>query len=666
MKPQFDSVTHYFDQQHQFFTKMDVHFNHQRKQLRAILLFPYRQKGYFILDSVEVFFDNKWVKKRGNVDQYGMALTNHHAVILLSQQMDHLEQGAKRQLDHRFYELVKTLASRIKGELSSFYPLNCQVSPDSMSILTTFEINGEEVEGIIETNFYFASTMDDEQIIQKLLTNYKNQIVSNIDKMKLVRVESKEVQKTFMTTIPVLNPVSSEKYEHELIHVSIFAQGYCENCKDVVNQHIKSNLKINLQDPDKHKLNLLITVLDDKFVCEQCHNLVMKEKIIIQDRDSGKRVIERSLNDLLFLGNMKDQQTLKKIVMNAYEHSEYFQEQKEAFWDAYTYIAVVKWNIFIEELTKKELQWITQYEGMELPTNASKSELLSIVRKLNISEEQKRILWRKVNEVVIEHYLFITIFGWDMKKESEIIGINRASFIFQYLPVPQSLHWIRQQLIDYFAHVSEHASQRIMDMQKENETQKQQNHLLQQENGRLTQRLGEANKRISLLEQASYRKSSERNKDDVIKIHGLKGLVEELKAEVAQLTSLIPESMETKESVQLTEKHNEQKNDKVEEILTGQNILILGGYRSKGHIEENGYTVYTHEARNLDPHYYEYLYKADLIIILTRYISHHAMWEAKEYAILEQKPIFYSTFTNIPTILKEAASEYIKIIGKKV
>ena len=298
---------------------------------------------------------------------------------------------------------------------------------------------------------------------------------------------------------------------------------------------------------------------------------------------------------------------------------------------------------------------------MELPKNASKSELVSLVRKLNVSEEQKRILWRKVNEVVIEHYLFITIFGWDMKKESEIIGINRASFIFQYIPVPQSLHWIRQVLIRYFAHVSEHASQRIMDLQKENETQKQQNHLLQQENGRLTQRLGEANKRISLLEQASYKKSSERNKEDIIKIHGLKGLVEELKAEIAHLSTVIPDSKETKESVQLTEKHNEQKNDKVEEILTGKNILILGGYRSKGHIKENGYSVYTHEARNLDPHYYEYLDKADLIIILTRYISHHAMWDAKEYAILEQKPIFYSTFTNIPTILKEAASEYAKM-----
>ena len=139
-------------------------------------MFPYYQKGHFVLDSVEVYYDNKWVTKRGNLDQYGMALIKHPAVILLGQQMAHLEQGAKNQLDDRFHKLVKKLASRIKDELSSFYHLNCQVSPDSMSILTTFEINGEEFEGIIETNFYFTSTMDDRQVMEQLLTNYKNQI----------------------------------------------------------------------------------------------------------------------------------------------------------------------------------------------------------------------------------------------------------------------------------------------------------------------------------------------------------------------------------------------------------------------------------------------------------------------------------------------------------
>ncbi|MFZ0447082.1 MAG: hypothetical protein WAM95_21110 [Bacillus sp. (in: firmicutes)] len=53
-----------------------------------------------------------------------------------------------------------------------------------------------------------------------------------------------------------------------------------------------------------------------------------------------------------------------------------------------------------------------------------------------------------------------------------------------------------------------------------------------------------------MLEQASYSISSERNKEDIIKIHGLKGLVEELKAEIARLSPFIHDAEETKESVQ--------------------------------------------------------------------------------------------------------------------
>ena len=49
-----------------------------------------------------------------------MALIKHLAVILLGQQMAQLEQGAKNQLDDRFHELVKKLASRIKDEYHLF------------------------------------------------------------------------------------------------------------------------------------------------------------------------------------------------------------------------------------------------------------------------------------------------------------------------------------------------------------------------------------------------------------------------------------------------------------------------------------------------------------------------------------------------------------------
>ena len=93
-----------------------------------------------------------------------------------------------------------------------------------------------------------------------------------------------------------------------------------------------------------------------------------------------------------------------------------------------------------------------------------------------------------------------------------------------------------------------------------------------------------------MLEQASYRISSERNKRGYYKNPWIKRISGRVKGGDYPLINLYPRCRrQTKESVQLTEKQNEQKNEAVEEILTGKNILILGGYRSKGHIEANGY-----------------------------------------------------------------------------
>lgn len=186
--------------------------------------------------------------------------------------------------------------------------------------------------------------------------------------------------------------------------------------------------------------------------------------------------------------------------------------------------------------------------------------------------------------------------------------------------------------------------------------QQKQMHEINQENGRLTQKLGDAYKRMSQLEQERFTISDEiRSKDDILKIQHLKGLIEELKGEIDRLSREVVTEEEIEE-VDLTNEPVEQEADSLEEILKGKNILILGGYRPKQDIEEKTYTIFAHDARTIGPEFYEYLKKADIIVLLTRYISHRAMWEAKEYAILEQKSIYYTSFTNIPTILNEIVS----------
>ncbi|MFX3625133.1 MAG: DUF2325 domain-containing protein [Ectobacillus sp.] len=94
-------------------------------------------------------------------------------------------------------------------------------------------------------------------------------------------------------------------------------------------------------------------------------------------------------------------------------------------------------------------------------------------------------------------------------------------------------------------------------------------------------------------------------------------------------------------------------------MLKGKHILILGGYREKQVQQEQDYTISTHSARTIDPSFYDALKQADILVILTRYISHRAMWEAKEFAILEEKSVYYSTFTNVSAILDEVAGKML-------
>ena len=650
VKPHLDKMIHFFDHQHQFFMKAEVHFNHHDQQLRAILLFPFKQKGQFILDKIDVFYNNQWVMKRGNPNLYGMTLTNHNSIIWLSQHVYTIETEAKLRLENHFQKFVQTLADRIEAEISLFYPIQCEVAHDSLSILTIFNLNGEEYEGVIETNNYFESIMDEVETINQLLSNYTSQILNNIEKIKIVQAEHGDgSRKTYITTIPITNPVETEGYQDQLL-INVYAKGFCDYCQQHVYQSIKSNVKINPSELEKQQLDLLITVLGDQFICEHCHNIVDKEKIVMKNAITEKIFAERFKEELDLLGNTHDQDFYKKLVLEAVEHKHYFHEHQEVFWKTYSFIASQQWESFISELTKNELEYVLTQFLSALPARATKEELLYQVHKLNLIESQKGVFWRKANELLIDYYLNITIFGWNIKKEREIIGEKRANFIFQYLPIPESLKKIHQKRIDVR---SKSAESNLISV--ENEKLRQHIQLLQQENGRLSQKLGEANRSITNLEQATFNETIERNPTDILKIQQLKGLIEELKAEITLLASkLEPEINEQPESVTLTEEKPQQIRDVSEvDLLSGKKIFIIGGFRPKQMTEDVDYTVWTHEARHLDPDFYYHLNEADILIVLTRYISHHAMWEAKEFAILEQKPIFYSPFTNIPTILQE-------------
>jgi hypothetical protein len=657
VEPDLSSLLYYFDQQHQFFTQVDVYFLHQQKKLKAVLLFPYHKKGTFLLQKLEVFHGQQWLEKKGSVEQYGLALTNNQTVIFLGNSIQNRTLEAKEQLQERYQQIVIGLANRLEEEMLSSCPLKCEITSDYLTIVTSIEWKGNMIEGRVETNFSFSHTMDDAGFLQALTSSYKHQIMNSLQDLDRTQFNTKAEQKTYITTIPIAKQILDKNSGLGSVqHISVSCEGNCFSCRQTAHQLIKSNVRIDLKQREKAKLDIHITVLGDTFVCEHCNNIVKKEKIMIKDLNSGRIIEEKLLDDLIRITD--EDEDLKDIIHAAINHEGFFHECQEEFWGAFTYIASIKWDSFIAELTRIELEYALRHYIPDLPAHAKKNDLLAILRKLKLPNNEKKHFWRMANEKLIQYYVFISVFGWQMEKEIAVIGINRAEFIFQYLPVPKELNFFRQMHAAFF---SKHAATALQNGHKNMELQKQQIRHLQHKNGKLAEKLGQAHSRIAELEDSLLSSKNEnRMVHERVKMEQLKGLITELKAEIARL-SPVPEDKEPNFSeVKLEEKSGEEQEFAIDYLqnLTGKKIFVIGGFRIKPLRGEYPFTVFTHDARNLDPHFFEQLHNADFIIILTRYISHLAMWEAKEHAILTGKPIFYTTFTNIVAILNEAAREY--------
>src|SRR5690606_24047233 len=120
------------------------------------------------------------------------------------------------------------------------------------------------------------------------------------------------------------------------------------------------------------------------------------------------------------------------------------------------------------------------------------------------------------------------------------------------------------------------------------------------------------------------------------------------------IETLSPIEAETIEPVSLDETDVETEPVYTEK-LRGKTIGIIGGKRENVISDAYVCDVVIHSGQTSDPDFYQTLKKADVIVVLTRFISHEAMWEAKAYAISNDKPIFFSKHTSIPRIIEEVA-----------
>ncbi|MDG4657712.1 hypothetical protein P6P90_12145 [Ectobacillus antri] len=648
VKPDMKSLLYFFDNKHNFFTKVDVYFTHNDQQLKAVLLWPFR-RGVFVPECFEVFYNGGWHPKKGQhfVHLYAEALTVNKQMHELVEKIKASEKAAKLQLERKFNTIVQQVAKQIEHNLNQHVPTVCKVSEDYLYINVTMCIGDIEETGRLEMNNYVHHHTNINEAVAQFAKEYTSKLLEQIPRRKQLHAVNSKPEPIYVTTVPTPNPLAQKDLGQQMLCVSVHCEGYCSTCNEIVIDSVDGNRQINLHHLSYYKGECIVNIVGDNVVCPTCHAVVPKDNVTIVDTNKNELVIKRKLSELTFMGT--DKEEIGAIIRTVlYDYT----EEMKSFWQAYCFVATQNWDVYSQELTVQELQWALKDHIEHLPN--TKQGLLTEIQKLE--EKDRQAVWQKANETIVRYYSDITVFGWDIPQAIKLIGQNRAAFIFSNLCMSQDLKEIRARKIGrYFMKYNEEI-QRLETMINQQHKQIQE---LRQESGRLSNKLGQAYERISSLEQTQQtHKTQERNKSDILKIQQLKGLIEELKTEVVSLSSQISHIPEEEELI-LTEEVTKQEVISRGDVLRGKTILILGGYRDKQVQSKDNYTVITHTARTIDPAFYEALKQADIIIILTRYISHRAMWEAKEFAILEEKVVYYSTFTNVPAILDEVVSKVV-------
>ncbi|MGG4035043.1 DUF2325 domain-containing protein, partial [Paenibacillus cisolokensis] len=279
-----------------------------------------------------------------------------------------------------------------------------------------------------------------------------------------------------------------------------------------------------------------------------------------------------------------------------------------------------------------------------------------------IHVKDKATFWRAANEYFVrEELLYIGAMGWVADLLVKRYGLRRTQFAILHFPIPEAHEPLRAQamgklfrrdkgdnafLLRHIARLTEQldaAKKRTSEIYRANER-------LKAEVAESQRKLADAYATIRRLEDSKI--VSVREPEDKRRLREQKAFIADLLAEVRRLRSMLPEE-ETQDPEPEDTTNEEAQPDKEPDFthLSGLTVALIGG--RDGHAELDGYPcrVLRHGGRKFDPDYYATLAAADVIVVLTRFISHAAMWDARAYAVESGKPILYSEAINVARIL---------------
>jgi len=346
---------------------------------------------------------------------------------------------------------------------------------------------------------------------------------------------------------------------------------------------------------------------------------------------------------------------------------ETFEAHADEFWEAYCLFAAEDWKAAVGELFRWEIEEAYEQLGVDMSGIKTEQQARRDAANRFVTYAEKSEFWRLANRhFIYEDMLNIGPDGWIAESDAKRFGPRRVRFTVMHFPMAAILEPTRTKHIAALFRRDKGDNafffRMIAQQQDEIARLRERNQELQRTAEAKAQEVAAAQKKLSaayaeLREERDKKAVFYRSQDDVRKIAELKSFVRELMEwKRANEVAEEPEEQPPVEILEETEGTPSPATTPDWSKLQGQTVSIIGGWRKEAAAREYPCTILTHDGRKHDPDFDHTLREADIIVVLTRFVGHSAMWAAKAWAIEHDTPILYLSEINMTRILDAAAS----------
>lgn len=468
-------------------------------------------------------------------------------------------------------------------------------------------------------------------------------------------------------------------------HAALYFERQCVSCRRLVSAQVHDYGLVTLDTLDE-KIGLHDFTLKP-IVCPGCGREAYPEYAVLRDLSKGAIVFRAPIGsrDMPVVGDTSE---LPYAVVRSPAEQEAFERglaklesvfntEREAFWLKFSEWAQQNWSELIKEVTAKEFEAGYRLLGLPLlPPNSSPSAWRKDALARFQTAEAKAAAWRSLNHGLIhQEFLYLPIDQWAVRDWVTRYGRERVTYIILHLPLPEELEIYRTQALSQvikktsgatgvlferirqLGEALEKQHRRAVELSLQLQHERQQYAALVDKVSELRRRVEEQQRGIEQLQaEIAQITSNGRDPEDVRKIRELKGLVKELRAEVKRLRLLLPKDLVEEGP---GEEDNEGPSSAAVQMKTADPVSVLAGrtiavFGRLGDPVEVPYVLLWHDGDKADGRLFSMVAQANVLVVLTRLVSHEVMWELKEAAIERGIPIRFIRATGLESILAAA------------